>query len=119
MLFTVSAMIRGYHVYKEVWNAEVNEELRCEREVGNRSDTFAVAVKKGTVMVGHVPRTISSICSIFIRRGYNIKCRVMGTRRYSSDLPQGGLELPCILTFSMDNDKERDKAEKMVKALLS
>ena len=55
MLFTVSAMIRGYHVYKEVWNAEVNEELLCEREVGNCSDTFAVAVKKGTVMVGHVP----------------------------------------------------------------
>ena len=56
-------MIQGYHVYKEVCNAEVNEELLCEREVGNRSDTFAVAVKKGTVMVGHVPQTISSICS--------------------------------------------------------
>ena len=63
MSFTVSAMIQGYHVYKEVWNAEVNEELRCEREVGNRNDTFAVAVKKGTVTVGHAPRTISSICS--------------------------------------------------------
>ena len=62
MSFTVSAMIQGYHVYKEVWNAE-NEGLRCEREVGNHSDTFAVAVKKGTVTVGHVPRTISSICS--------------------------------------------------------
>ena len=42
-------------MYKEVWNAEVDEELQCEREVGNRSDTFAVAVKKRTVTVGHVP----------------------------------------------------------------
>ena len=27
--------------------------------------------------------------------------------------------MPCILTFSTDNDKERDKAEKIVKASLS
>ena len=51
-----SAMVRGYHIYKEIWNAEIYEELRCEREVGNRSDTFAVAEKKGTVMVGHIPQ---------------------------------------------------------------
>lgn len=112
-------MIQGYHIYKEVWDAEVDEELLCEREVGNRSDTFAVAVKKGAVTVGHVPQNISSICSIFIRRGGNIKCRVTGTRQYSSDLPQGGLELPCNLTFSMDNDKEHDKAEKLIKTSLS
>ena len=71
--FTVSAMARRYHIYKEVWNAEIHEELRCEREVGNRSDTFAVAVKKGTVTVGHIPRCI---CFIVIQRGGNIKCSV-------------------------------------------
>ena len=118
VFFTVSAMVRGYHIYKEIWNAEVNEELTCEREIGNRSDTFAVAVKKGTVTVGHIPRCISSICSIFIRRGGSITCTVTGNRRYSSDLPQGGLELPCILTFSTDNVKERDKTAKLVKASL-
>ena len=64
MSFTVSAMIRGYHVYKEVWNAEVNEELRCEREVGNRSDTFAVAVKKGTV-TGGGPCATNYIVNLF------------------------------------------------------
>ena len=42
-----------------------------------------------------------------------------GNRRYSSDLPQGGLELPCILNFSTDNTKESDKTEKLVKAVLS
>ena len=46
LTFTVSAMVQGYHVYKEIWKPEVHEELRCEREVGNRSDTFAVTVKK-------------------------------------------------------------------------
>ena len=26
-----------------------------------------------------------------------IQCRVAGRRRYSADLPQGGLEIPCVL----------------------
>ena len=39
---SVPAVIRGYHVYKEIWDAEFNEELACEREVGNRRDTFIV-----------------------------------------------------------------------------
>ena len=46
VFFSVSAMVRGYHIYKEIWNAEIHEELRCEREVGNRSDTFAVAGRR-------------------------------------------------------------------------
>ena len=111
-------MVRGYHIYKEIWNAEIHKELRCEREVGNRSDTFTVAVKKGTVTVGHIPRCVSSICSIFIQRGGNIKCTVTGNRQYSSDLPQGGLEFPCILTFCTDDVKECDKTVKLVKTSL-
>ena len=51
--FTISLMIQGYHVYREVWHAEVDDELQCEREVGNHSDTFAVAVKKVTATVPH------------------------------------------------------------------
>ena len=65
--FTDLVMVQGYHVYKEIWNAEGHKESRCEREVGNHSDTFAVTVKKGTVTMGHIPQCISSICSIFIQ----------------------------------------------------
>ena len=60
-------------------------------------------------MVGHVPRTISSVCSIFIRRGGNIVCRITGSREYSSDLEQGGLQLPCELTFSIADSQEYKK----------
>ena len=49
--------------------------------------------------MGHVPRNISSVCSVFLLRGGVIECKVTGPKRYSVDLPQGGLELPCILTF--------------------
>ena len=36
---------------------------------------------------------------MFLLRGGTITCRVTASRRYSGDLPQGGLEIPCLLTF--------------------
>ena len=63
-------------------------------------DSFADAVKKNSDTVGHVPRRISSVCSMFLRRGGSIHCRVTAYRRYSADLTQGGLEIPCLLTFT-------------------
>ena len=47
-------MIRGYHVYNEVWRAVVGEELSCMREVENYHDLFAVAVIRSGVIVDHV-----------------------------------------------------------------
>ena len=58
----------------------------------------AVAVLKSGIIIGHLPRKISTLCSIFLRRGGSIHC-VTGRRRYSSDLPQGGMEIPCSLHF--------------------
>ena len=77
----------------------MGEELACEREPTNTSDRYAVAVVKDGVIIGHLPRKISNICSLFLRRGGTISCIVSGGRRYSADLPQGGLEIPCKLLF--------------------
>ena len=100
---TMEAMIRGYHVYRDVWSAVVDEELACKRELFNASDPFAVAVVKGATTVGHVPKKISTICSLFLRRNGTIRCRVTGARRYSADLPQGGLKIPCTWMFQGDS----------------
>ena len=70
--------------------------LACRQEPHNREDLFAVGVYKDTTLVGHVPRKFSCVLSLFIRRGGIITSRVTGSRQYSSDLPQGGLELPCV-----------------------
>ena len=55
----------------------VGEELVCEHELGNSHDPYTVAVKKAIggemKVVGHVPRNISPICSLFIRRGDMIR----------------------------------------------
>ena len=97
--FQRESMVRGYHIYGEQWEAAVGEELECRRERGNSRDTYAVAVVRDDITVGHLPRKISRVSALFIRRGGTIRCRVTGRRRYSSDLPQGGLEIPCKLTF--------------------
>ena len=122
--FSIELMIHGYHEYKVVWdNPVVGENLLCEREIGNPHNTHAVAVKKvidgNLTVVGHIPRRISSICSIFLRRGGTIDCTVDGSRRYSSNIPQGGLEIPYVLTFTAQSSVEGNKAEKLIESALA
>jgi len=67
--------------------------VSCKWEDGNCFDPLAVAVCNGDIVIGRVPRKISSICSLYIHRGAEIHCRVTGSRRFSADLEQGGLGL--------------------------
>ena len=69
MTFTFSSCVRGYHVYKDVWNPSVGETVNCECEGRNPEDPYAVALRKDGIIVGHVPRTISCACTLFLRRG--------------------------------------------------
>ena len=77
--------IRGYHVYQEIWEAAVGEVLVCEREPRDVEDRYAVAVKKDGTVIRHLPRKVSRICSLFLRRGGSIHCTVTGRRRRSAD----------------------------------
>ena len=75
-------------------------------------DQYAVALRKADgVIVGHVPSTISCMCTLILRRGGTITSTVTGPRRYSNDLEQGGLE---IYTFT-----SMDDVSKMLHKLLS
>ena len=60
-------------------------------------------------------RTISAVCRSFLRREGSIVCQVTGSRRISTDLAQGGLEIPCVLTF-IGPEKQILKVEKLMKA---
>ena len=108
-VFCLNSVVRGYHVYKDILSSVHGEELHCKREIGNVHDLYAVSViKHGTGIVGHLPKGISTPCHLFLRKGGNISCIVNGRRQYSSDLPQGGLEVPCRLIFK-GNKKDIDK----------
>lgn len=126
----ISSCARGYHVYKDRWKPRIGEKLACVRESANIKDRYAVAVvkkqdhvdKKTTkkkksdseesIIVGHLPRKISCVCSLFIRRGGTITCKVSG-RRHSADLLQGGLEIPCQLIF----EGKKEDIEKLTSRL--
>lgn len=110
----VACCVRGYHVYQAIWTAVVGEELVCEREPTNSLDRYAVAVLKNEIIIGHLPRKTSKVCSLFLRRGGTVSCTVTGMRRYSSDLPQGGLEIPCHLLFK-SKPKEMAKLKRCLK----
>ena len=112
-------MIRGYHVYQDIWSSHINESLPCKRERHNLHDPFAVSVLKDADVVGHIPRKISTICYVFLGRpGSTITCKVTGTRRYSSDLPQGGMEIPCLLEFKGEQSVV-EKARKLLNEKLN
>ena len=55
---------------------------------------------------------------MFLRRGGTISCSVTGGRRYSEDLPQGGLEFPCTLTLRGAH-RDIDKAKVLLKRAFS
>ena len=99
-------------VYTRACNGEKTDEQLCERlsclqyymdsSGGRRTGVHQRTYKCyrqvcDEVIIGHLPKRISKICSLFLRRGGSITCTVTGGRRYSGDL--GGLEIPCTLLF--------------------
>ncbi len=99
-------------MYKDVWNPFVGETLLCRPEFGNLTDPYAVTCNRPDT-VGHLPRKISAMCHLFLRQNGNILCQITGNRRYSVDLEQGGLEVPCCLTF-VGNTKLISKVERLL-----
>ena len=85
------------------------------RETSNQHNPYAVVAVKDTVIVGRVPRKISALCSPFLKQGGTLSCRVDGGRRYSVDLPQGELEIPCTLIFTTEEQSSIDKLRKLLK----
>ena len=69
--------------------------LLLKREPENTEDKFAVAVIKSGTVVGHVPKTLASVISQFLKRDCNKRVvNITGTR-----INRGGgfgLEAPCI-----------------------
>ena len=116
MAYSLTTAVRGYYIYREFWMANLGEVLPCAREESNPHDPFAVSVHDGPNIVGQVPRKFSALCALFIQRGGTITCQVIGSKQYSLDLPQGGLEIPCVLTFSGEQ-REVLKVQKLVEEI--
>ena len=54
---TLESIIRGRHIYKQIWRPLVGEILTLEREEGNKHEKFAVSLLKHATVLGHVPQS--------------------------------------------------------------
>ena len=109
----LESCVREHHIFKNVWSAQIGESLTCKPEFGNVFDMYTVAVVKDEeITVSHIPRKKSYISHLFLICGGQIVCQVSGNRRVTTDLPQGGLEVPCFYTF-VGASKEIGKLKKL------
>lgn len=112
--------VRGHHVYKNIWTPVIGQTLLAIPEFGNVHDPYAVAMVSSTdtdTVLGHLPRNISTLSHIFRLRNGSIIVQITGERRRSIDLPQGGVEVPCLLLFS-GVEKYLEKIEKLLQGSL-
>ena len=58
---TLESVIRGRHIYKQIWRPLVGEILTLEREEGNNHDKFTVSLLEHATILGHVPREVSQV----------------------------------------------------------
>ena len=63
-------VVRGYHIYKDVWDPYLEDEFTTKHQRFNHHDQYAIAVvlvdMKDKMVVGHLPREISKECCLFI-----------------------------------------------------
>ena len=96
-MFQFVSAVRGYQIYKDIWEPSVGEKLIAHRDFGNQFDKFTIKVLNGEETVGHLPREYSRRAWYFLARGGSITLEVTGRRRHCKQLC-GGMEIPCCVT---------------------
>ena len=90
--------VRGFHVCRQEWHPEQNEELGCSHEVGNVFAIFAIKTTNNDGGVtGHLPQEISRPTKFLLDRGAQITAILTDTHYRRSPLFQGDLEIPCLV----------------------
>ena len=111
--FSAAFCIRGYHIYNWAqWTAEIGSILTSEPEKSPGAlveDRYAIAIISNNQTVGHVPKFLSKLTFFFLKHGGTLTIKVMGERRYSFDLAQGGMEIPAEFIYKSQKKKLSDE----------
>ena len=57
--------VRGYRIYKEIWEAAPGKTHVCVAEPGNPHNRNVVAVEKDRKVIGHLPQKVLRLCTLF------------------------------------------------------
>ena len=100
-----SCAIRGYHVYRNVW-----QPLKCDHESDNDYDLFAIKTCRDAEfhpqIVGHLPPEVSRFTKFLLDRGATITATLSSTNYRRLPLVQGGLEIPCVVNAKLIGTKK-------------
>ena len=83
-MYRFNMELRGFHVYKAIWDPYVDEEISFEAENDNAYDDFAIAGYAGVTKVGHVPRELRRYFRFAIQHGAIISANVISTQHRHS-----------------------------------
>ena len=86
-------------------------------EEENSFNLYAVAIKKGSKVIGHVPCKISAACFLS-EMSETSTCEITDSNhQYLYDLPQGGMQLPCKLIFISHNSMKMMKIKWLIQTV--
>ena len=71
-----SNVVRGHHVYKNVWTPSIGERLQLHQQDDNDCDDHAMSIVKAETIVSHIPREMSHTFWHFIRHGGSVGCEI-------------------------------------------
>ena len=91
----IHSYVRVYHVYMDIWDAQVGQMLLLKREPDNSEDIHAVAVLEDNLVVGHIPYNLAPIVERFLRREVNKGFAEITGNKVNRGAGYG-LEIPCI-----------------------
>ena len=72
-------------------------------------DKYAIAIISNNEIVGHVPKFLSKLTFFFLKHGATLTEKVATERRYSFDLPQGGMEIPVEFIYKSEKKELIDQ----------
>ena len=100
----ITSYIKGYHIYKNIWTPTQAEKLVGEMEPQNPVDKYAVAVKKGGIIVGHLPLgkngKFAKTIFYFLRADKFGRCDISVTGSAVNLKDGDGMQVPCVLRLS-------------------
>ena len=112
--FNFSAVVRGFHVYRDIWKPYESECLRCEYELDNLFDMFAIKVCLNDNIVGHLPREISRPTKFLLDRGAQVTATIRSNIRRRSPLFQGGLEVQFTVSINMPKTVKKTTIDRQI-----
>ena len=112
----------GCHIFKSFCDAPIGSVLSSKHEDDPQSlfyDKYAIAlINSELVAVGHLPKFVSKLTHFFVKHAGKIRCEITGSKRYSSDLEQGGLEIPAKIIFQNSSKRIIDEMKKKLAPLI-